>query len=202
MAWIKTIDFAEAAGKLKQLYRRLTGPANNVNNIMMIHSLRPDTMEGHMAINKYVLHNTNNTLSKWFLETIGTYVSSLNKCDYCFERHFAGLKRNLGDDAKADAMREAIVQDKLEDAPLNRKQLAALNYARKLTLSPNAMIEQDVTELFNVGYDDGEILEINQVAAYFAYANRTALGLGCSTEGDVVVLSQDTSDTQNDLAHQ
>ena len=33
------------------------------------------------------------------------------------------------------------------------------------------------------GFDNGQILEINQVVAYFAYADRTVLGLGVSTEG-------------------
>jgi uncharacterized protein YciW len=33
------------------------------------------------------------------------------------------------------------------------------------------------------GLTDGEILEVNQVAAYFAYANRTVSGLGVTTHG-------------------
>lgn len=39
------------------------------------------------------------------------------------------------------------------------------------------------------GLSDGEILEVNEVTAYFAYANRTASGLGVSTLGDVLGLS-------------
>jgi len=30
MAWIKTIPFDAATGKLKALYQRVTGPGNNV----------------------------------------------------------------------------------------------------------------------------------------------------------------------------
>ena len=77
MAWIKTIAYADAAGRLKTLYDRIKGPGDNVDNIMMAHSLRPHTMEGHMAIYKYVLHHSNNTVPKWFLETIGVWVSLL-----------------------------------------------------------------------------------------------------------------------------
>jgi len=51
------------------------------------------------------------------------------------------------------------------------------------------------------GYDDGEILEINQVTAYFAYANRTVLGLGCSTEGDILGLSPNQSDDPGNWSH-
>ena len=61
MSWIKTIPFDAATGHLKTLYARVTGPKNNVDNIMMMHSLRPHTMEGHMAIYKYVLHHRDNT---------------------------------------------------------------------------------------------------------------------------------------------
>ena len=70
MAWIHTILYDEATGHLKELYDRIKGPDNNVDNIMMLHSLRPHTMEGHMAIYKYVLHHFNNRVPKWFLETI------------------------------------------------------------------------------------------------------------------------------------
>jgi hypothetical protein len=62
MPWIKTIAFEAATGKLKDLYARVTGPGNNVDNIMMMHSLRPHTMEGHMAVYKYVLHHRDNTI--------------------------------------------------------------------------------------------------------------------------------------------
>ena len=36
----------------------------------------------------------------------------------------------------------------------------------------------DVARLRKAGWADGQILEINQVAGYFAYANRTVTGLG------------------------
>ena len=38
MSWIKTVPFDEATGKLRKLYERVTGPDNNVDNIMMVHS--------------------------------------------------------------------------------------------------------------------------------------------------------------------
>ena len=64
MSWIKIIPFEEATGKLKQLYKRVTGPNHNVDNIMAVHSLRPHSMEGHMHIYKYVLHHNGNTFPK------------------------------------------------------------------------------------------------------------------------------------------
>ena len=201
MPWIRTIPYAEATGKLRQLYDRVKGPGDNVDNIMMMHSLRPHSMEGHMAIYKYVLHHSGNRVPKWFLEVLGVWVSRLNDCDYCVEHHFAGLQRLLGDDARAGAIRAAIERRAPDAAPLDPAQVAAMYYARKLTRDPGGVVAGDVGALRDVGWEDGEILEINQVVAYFAYANRTVLGLGCSTDGDVLGLSPGNSDNPDDWNH-
>lgn len=201
MSWIDTIAYEKADAKLKALYDRVKGPNNNVDNIMMMHSLRPHTMEGHMAIYKYVLHHRDNTIDKWFLETLGVWVSTLNKCEYCVEHHFAGLKRLLNDDEKATQIRSAIDTNKIEEAPLENCQKTAMEYARKLTHNPGSIREESIEKLRADGYTDGEILEINQVCAYFSYANRTVLGLGCSTKGDVLGLSPNNNDDPNDWGH-
>ena len=201
MAWIKTIPYDEAVGKLKMLYDRVKGPDNNVDNIMMMHSLRPHSMEGHMAIYKYVLHHTGNTVPKWFLETLGVWVSRLNDCDYCVEHHFSGLKRLLKDDTKADGLRAAIEARNIAAAPLDEGQRLAMEYARQLTRDPGGMTHDIVLQMRAAGYTDGEVLEINQVTAYFNYANRTVLGLGCSTKGDILGLSPNKSDNPDDWSH-
>ena len=71
MTWISTISYNDATGALKRLYDRIKGPDDNVDNIMLAHSLRPHSMEGHMALYKYVLHHPRNALPKSYLETIG-----------------------------------------------------------------------------------------------------------------------------------
>lgn len=201
MSWIKTIPFDAATGKLKRLYARVTGPDGNVDNIMMAHSLRPHSMEGHMALYKNVLHHSGNTIPKWFLETLGVWVSSLNACDYCVAHHFQGLRRLLDDEVRANALRAAIEAKDVEAAPLDAAQKQAMRYAQMLTETPADLREADIIALRKVGYDDGEILEINQVSAYFSYANRTVLGLGCSTTGDVIGLSPGNSDDPDDWGH-
>ncbi|MGB0903026.1 carboxymuconolactone decarboxylase family protein [Halocynthiibacter sp.] len=201
MSWIKTVPYEKATGKLKMLYDRVKGPDNNVDNIMMMHSLRPHSMEGHMAIYKYVLHHSGNTIPKWFLECLGVWVSSLNECNYCVEHHFSGMKRLVADDEKSALLRAAIEGRHIDAAPLTEAQKQAMRYVRTLTRDPNALRELDVEELRAVGWDDGEILEINQVSAYFGYANRTVLGLGCSTKGDIIGLSPNNNADPDDWNH-
>ena len=201
MPWIETVAYEDANGKLKALYDRVKGPDNNVDNIMMMHSLRPHTMEGHMALYKYVLHHRDNTIDKWFLETIGVWVSTLNKCEYCVKHHFAGLKRLLADDKKAAQLKAAIDSDNIAAAPLDERQKTAMEYTRRLTHNLTGVLEDIIKKMRAAGYSDGEILEINQVAAYFNYANRTVLGLGCSTEGDILGLSPNNNNDPDDWGH-
>ena len=197
MAWIKIISYEEAKGNLKKLFDRVKGPDNNVDNILAVHSLRPHTLTGHMALYKNVLHNLNNTLPKWYLETLGVYVSYLNRCDYCVDHHYAGLKRLVNDTLQSDSIYQAIKEGDFSKV-LNPRQIAGMTYARKLTLDIRHVSENDIDYLKTVGFDDGEILEINQVVSYFNYANRTVHGLGVNTEGDIIGLSpNDSSDPDN-----
>lgn len=200
MTWIATIAYADATGRLRLLYDRVKGPDDNVDNIMMAHSLRPHTMEAHMAVYKNVLHHAANALPKWFLETLGVLVSRINGCAYCVDHHFAGLSRLLGDPARAAAIRAALEAERFEEMFTPAEQ-AALRYAAKLTRTPAAMTEADLAAIRTAGFDDGRILEINQLVAYFAYANRTVQGLGVTTAGDVLGLSPGNAADPDDWAH-
>ncbi len=201
MTHIRTIPYDQSTGKLRRLYDRVKGPDDNVDNIMMAHSLRPHSIEGHMVLYKNVLHHTGNTIPKWFLETLGVWVSALNKCDYCVDHHFAGLCRLLEDGEKASGIRAAIDARDVASASLEPAQKMAMSYARLLTQNPSDIDEPMIADLRAAGFDDGEILEINQVVAYFNYANRTVLGLGCSTKGDDIGLSPGNSDDPDDWNH-
>ena len=108
MTWIRTIPYEEAEGRVKDLYERIKGPNNNVDNIMMAHSLRPHSMEGHMALYKNVLHHSRNTLPKWLLEAIGVCVSIINQCEYCIEHHYEGMRKIIDDEQRSQRIRIAI----------------------------------------------------------------------------------------------
>ncbi|PCJ84521.1 MAG: alkylhydroperoxidase [Flavobacteriales bacterium] len=201
MSWIKTINYEEADSNLKRIYDRVKGPNNHIDNVLLIHSLRPHSLVGHMALYKNVLHNSNNALPKWYLESIGVYVSHLNKCNYCVEHHFAGLKNLLKDDEKAAHFLEAIKNDTLQ-VYFDNKYFTGMNYAKKLTVEFENMTKQDIESLKASGYSEGEILEINQVASYFNYVNRTVIGLGVTTKGDILGLSPNDSKDPENWNHQ
>ena len=127
----------------------------------------------------------------WFLETLGVYTSLLNHGDYSVAHHALGLRRALNQDDRADVILDALESDQ-PDRAFTGKDLALLRYARQLTLTPGQVEKVDVERLRNAGATDGEILEANQVVAYFNYANRVLNGLGVTTEGDVLGTSPRT----------
>lgn len=200
--WITHVPYDVADERLKQLYDRVKGPGNNVDNIMLAHSLRPHTMEGHMALYKNVLHHAANQLPKWFLEALGIYASRLNGCAYCVDHHTAGLQRLLHNDARAVAISAALEHGSF-DSVFDAAQISALHYTRTLTLAAHdqSLLLKNVLSMRAAGLDDGCVLEINQVVAYFNYANRTVLGLGVTTTGDVLGLSPNSAADPADWSH-
>ncbi|MEO1626637.1 MAG: alkylhydroperoxidase [Bacteroidota bacterium] len=200
MSWIHTIPYTEADAALKKIYDRIKGSDDNVDNVLLIHSLRPHTLKGHMALYKSVLHNSQNQLPKWYLEAVGTYVSHLNACDYCFDHHYAGLSRLLKEQGAAERCKKAILEGALDDY-FEGPYLLGCQYARLLTLEHRTITKEHIDEMRAGGFSDGEILELNQLVSYFNYVNRTVLGLGVTTEGDVLGLSPNDSNDPNNWSH-
>ncbi len=152
---------------------------------MRVHSLRPATRPAHVELYRAALHNKANTLPTWLQETISSYVSILNKCDYSLANHWANARHLIDDSERADKIEQALQSHQPQNA-FEGAELALLKYAEKLTLSPGEMQTGDVEELREAGINDGEILEANQIIGYFNYANRCLNGLGVTTQGDIV----------------
>ncbi len=185
MSWIQSIPPGQATGRLKAQYERLLGPGGRLDNIIMVHGLRPHTLEGHLALYRAALHHTANTLPKVYLEAVGVLVSRLNGCAYCVAHHRAGLLREAAN-AEAGAAMLAALDSDAPGAPFTAGEQVGLAYAGKLTLAPASVAVADIEAMRATGLDDGQILEINQVTGYFCYANRVVLGLGVSLDGEAL----------------
>ena len=57
-----------------------------------------------------------------------------------------------------------------------------LEYTEKLALDPRQVRRSDIERLRETGWNDGDILRICQVTAYFSFVNRMADGLGVALE--------------------
>ncbi len=200
MSWIQTIDYASAGPALRMVYDRVKGADNYIDNVLKVHSLRPHTLFGHMALYKNVLHHADNQLPKWYLEAIGVYVSYLNQCAYCINHHLAGFERLYTEKNGSAKLMKAIESDALSQF-FDSKFCPGAQYARSLTLGNQHIGHTDFLSLRDAGFSDGEILELNQVISYFNYVNRTVNGLGVNLDGDIPGLSPGVNDDPNNWHH-
>ena len=185
MTWIESISREKATGYLKRLYQTYQRPNRTIANIFRAHSLRPHTLEGHTALYRAVLGHADNELPLWYLEAVGLYVSVLNQCSYCIDHHtHAGGLAYPGEAEAWATITDALLNDRTADV-FKGKELALLTYTRNLTLDPASLTATSIDVLRVASASDSEILEVNQVASYFAYANRVVLGLGVALDGEV-----------------
>jgi uncharacterized peroxidase-related enzyme len=181
MSWIESIQPAQAGDSLRKHYRRVVGDRERVDNVLAVHALRPQSLLAHMGLYKAVMHHSDLQLPLWLREAIGVYVSRLNRCDYCVAHHRCGLSAALAQAQQFDALDQALSTPR-PGPPFTTSEQLALEYARKLTVAPSSLLAEDIHAMREGGFSDGEILEINQVVAYFCYVNRVVIGLGVELE--------------------
>jgi uncharacterized peroxidase-related enzyme len=81
----------------------------------------------------------------------------------------------------SDELPKALALD-YASAELASSDRAMLDYAVKLTRTPQEIGGADIDRLRDAGFDDTAILDICQVASYYNYVNRMADGLGVELE--------------------
>jgi uncharacterized peroxidase-related enzyme len=80
---------------------------------------------------------------------------------------------------------DRLVSQLAEDytrAELSPADRVMLDYAAKVTRTPAAVTKQEVETLKAAGFSESAVLDICQVAAYYAFVNRLADGLGVELE--------------------
>lgn len=75
-----------------------------------------------------------------------------------------------------------LIASDWRQAPLSAADVALCTYAEKLTLTPSAMTETNITTLRQHGFNDRAIHDATQVIAYFNYINRIADALDVEVE--------------------
>jgi uncharacterized peroxidase-related enzyme len=118
-------------------------------------------------------------LSKLEREMIAVVVSSANHCYYCQVAHGQAVRELSGD----PALGELLVMN-YRAAALPVPQRAMLDFAHKMTVSPDAIVEADRQVLRDAGFDDRAIWDIAAVAAFFNMTNRMATAIDMMPNAD------------------
>jgi uncharacterized peroxidase-related enzyme len=116
-------------------------------------------------------------------ELIAAYVSGLNACEYCFGVH--------AETARAFGLPEGAVEAMLGDldaAPVEPRMRPLLAYARKLTLTPAQMTQDDADAVFAAGWSERALHDAVLTTCLFNFMNRLLEGHGCKGSQELFAL--------------
>ncbi|WP_236974032.1 carboxymuconolactone decarboxylase family protein [Membranihabitans maritimus] len=120
-----------------------------------------------------LLHGPSN-LSQGERELIASYVSKLNKCEFCHESHSASANVHFNDNGNTI---NCVITD-LATAPVSDKMKALLAIASKVQKSGREVTEDDIITAKNGGALDEDIHDTILIASAFCMFNRYVDGLG------------------------
>jgi uncharacterized peroxidase-related enzyme len=174
--WISSVLPEDATGPLAEAYRFQSEKIGRVTELTQIGSLYPDLVAARLRLYA-VVDATPSDVPDHVRRAVALLTSVLNGCLFCTAGHTEKLT-----EAGYGGLAQAIKADPEGVVTGDAKADAAIRYARKLVTDPRHIVRQDVTALRETGWGDLDILDINNIAAYYCYINRVAAGLGLHGE--------------------
>jgi uncharacterized peroxidase-related enzyme len=139
-----------------------------VPNVLRAYSFNSDKLSNFVTMYNELMLGPSG-LSKLEREMIAVVASSINQCFYCLTAHGAAVRQLSGDPKLGELM--VMNYRAAELAPRLR---AMLDFAAKLTETPDRIVEADRQALRDAGFSDADIWDIAAVASFFNMSNRMA----------------------------
>ncbi|HYM31868.1 MAG TPA: peroxidase-related enzyme [Candidatus Cybelea sp.] len=139
-----------------------------VPNVLRAYSFNQEKLRGFMGMYNELMLGPSG-LSKLEREMIAVVVSSINHCFYCLVAHGAAVRQLSGDPKLGELMAMNY-----RAAELSPKQRVMLDFAAKLTETPDKIAESDRQALRDAEWTEAEIWDIAATASFFNMSNRMA----------------------------
>ena len=145
------------------------------------HILRMNQPVGRALIELHeALMRSDSPLTPGQHELIAAYVSGLNECQYCYGVH-AETARCFG--IPEELLRKMLFD--IDQAPLEPEMRALLDYVRRLTTSPQALVQADADAVFAAGWSERALHDAILTASLFNFMNRLLEGHGVKGSSDI-----------------
>ncbi|HEX8967495.1 MAG TPA: peroxidase-related enzyme [Chloroflexota bacterium] len=176
MAWIRTIPWSDAAGTLKEAYDWQAKRLGEPTEYTQLGSLYPELVMQRLQLYK-VVEACSSGLSPIERQTAALVTSVLNETPHCS----SGLVLKLESLGAEKRFLDRLANDPRTTRSGEPRLDTIIDYAVKLTLTPGQVSQADIDALRAQGLDDLDILDLNNMVAYYCYTNRVANGLGLKT---------------------
>ena len=178
MAYIDSIKYSEAQGRLKEIYDDVIEKRGKLASVHMIQGLNPESIVHHMDLYLELIYGRS-PLKRYQREMIAIVVSKTNDCDYCIRHHAEALNHFWKDEERAIRLAQNY-----EQAELSEIDLALCELSIDLTDDPGKDKKKHTDNLKALGLDDRAVLDAVLIIGYFNFVNRLVLGLGVHLEED------------------
>ena len=153
---------------LQAIWAKCVEKLGFVPNVFSTYSLKPQRLRNFMAMYNDIMLSKSG-LSKLEREMIAVVVSSANRCYYCLVAHGAAVRQLSGDPELGEMM--AL---NYRVAHLDTRQRTMLDFAWKLTTTPNLVDDADRDGLRSVGLTNEDMFDLSETIAFFNLSNRMA----------------------------
>jgi len=153
---------------LQTLWRKCVEKLGFVPNVFSTYSLKPKRLRNFMAMYNDIMLSDSG-LTKLEREMVAVVVSSANRCYYCLVAHGAAVRQLSGDPELGEMM--AL---NYRVARLDTRQRSMLDFAWKLTTTPNLIDDADRDGLRAVGLSNEDMFDLSETVAFFNLSNRMA----------------------------
>ncbi len=139
-----------------------------VPNVFLALAHRPAELRAFLAYHDALMEQDGG-LSQAEREMIVVATSAARSCTYCVVAHGAILRIRARDPLLAD-----LLATNYRTAGLPERHRRMLDFAVKLSTTPELVEEQDLAVLRAAGFDDEQVWDISAITSFFALSNRMA----------------------------
>jgi uncharacterized peroxidase-related enzyme len=169
--WVETVDEVGPTEEQAALVQKVApNPKNRAYYATLAHDV-PALRERTLLFNEIMAGRGG--APRQYRELAATATSRVNGCVFCASVHSR---------AHAQMTKDTTIIDRLLDEGIDatqpERERAVIDYSVKLTRDPAGMTSADLAPLRAAGFTDAEILDINNAAAVFAWANRLMQTIG------------------------
>lgn len=146
---IETLNPDTTTGKSKELFNAVQSKLGFIPNLIKVFGNSPATLQAYLSLGE--LTGSGNFSNK-FREQLALAIAEENSCDYCLSAHTAIGKMNGLTEEQTEQSRQGIAA--------SAKEQTALQFAQAVTRNRGQVSSELIQAVKDVGYTDGDILEI------------------------------------------
>ncbi len=163
-------DIAELPEDLRERILDVQQRTGFVPNVFLAMAHRPAELRAFIGYHDALMDSDVDVgLTRAEREMIVVATSAARQCPYCVVAHGAILRVRAKDPLLSD-----FISTNYRAAAISERQRVMLDYALKVSLTPEQVEEADLQLLREHGFDDEAIWDIGAITAFFAMSNRMA----------------------------